>query len=73
MPTIEDVTAHLLEQDVVWVFGGSVAGLLAMWRPHGVDEALRTAWRAGCQRFLYGSPKIDPPAGDLVLFSVLDR
>lgn len=25
MPTVEDITAHLLEQDVVWVFGGSVA------------------------------------------------
>ncbi|WP_454231275.1 Type 1 glutamine amidotransferase-like domain-containing protein [Mycolicibacterium fortuitum] len=47
MPTVEDITAHLLEQDVVWVFGGSVAGLLAMWRLHGVDNALRTAWEAG--------------------------
>lgn len=47
MPNVEDVTAHLLEQDVVWVFGGSVAGLLAMWRLHGVDEAMRTAWEAG--------------------------
>lgn len=47
MPTVEDITAHLLEQDVVWVFGGSVAGLLAMWRLHGVDDALRTAWQAG--------------------------
>jgi peptidase E len=47
MPNIEDVTAHLLDQDVVWVFGGSVAGLLAMWRLHGYDDALRTAWRAG--------------------------
>jgi peptidase E len=47
MPNIEDVTAHLLEQDVVWVFGGSVAGLLAMWRLHGYDEALHTSWRAG--------------------------
>ncbi|MDT4902750.1 MAG: hypothetical protein QOH52_766 [Pseudonocardiales bacterium] len=47
MPNIEDVTAHLLEQDVVWVWGGSVAGLLAMWRLHGVDEAMRTAWEAG--------------------------
>jgi peptidase E len=47
MPTVEDITAHLLEQDVVWVFGGSVAGLLAMWRLHGVDAALRTAWQAG--------------------------
>jgi peptidase E len=47
MPNVEDVTAHLLEQDVVWVFGGSVAGLLAMWRLHGFDTALRTAWQAG--------------------------
>jgi peptidase E len=31
----------------VWVSGGSVAGLLAMWRLHGVDLAMRTAWEAG--------------------------
>jgi peptidase E len=47
MPNVEDITAHLLDQDLIWVWGGSVAGLLAMWRLHGVDEALRTAWRAG--------------------------
>lgn len=47
MPNVDDITAHLLEQDVVWVFGGSVAGLLAMWRLHGVDTALRAAWQAG--------------------------
>lgn len=47
MPNVDDVTAHLLEQDVVWVFGGSVAGLLAMWRLHGLDAALHTAWRSG--------------------------
>lgn len=47
MPNVEDITAHLLDQDVVWVWGGSVAGLLAMWRLHGVDEAMRTAWEAG--------------------------
>lgn len=47
MPNVEDITAHLLDQDVVWVWGGSVAGLLAMWRLHGVDEAMRTAWQAG--------------------------
>lgn len=47
MPNVDDVTAHLLDQDVVWVWGGSVAGLLAMWRLHGVDEAMRTAWEAG--------------------------
>ncbi|AQT79976.1 peptidase E [Mycolicibacterium litorale] len=47
MPNVDDIAAHLLEQDVVWVFGGSVAGLLAMWRLHGVHTALRTAWEAG--------------------------
>ena len=30
--------------DVVWVGGGSVANLLAVWRLHGVDDALRAAW-----------------------------
>ena len=47
MPNIEDVRAHLLEQDVIWVGGGSVAGLLAMWYLHGVDELMREAWTAG--------------------------
>jgi peptidase E len=47
MPNVDDVAAHLLAQDVVWVFGGSVAGLLAMWRLHGYDDALRAAWQAG--------------------------
>ncbi|MEQ6903168.1 peptidase E [Nocardioides sp. YIM 152588] len=47
MPNVEDIAGHLLEQDVVWVWGGSVAGLLAMWRLHGVDEAMRKAWEAG--------------------------
>jgi peptidase E len=47
MPNVDDITSHLLGHDVVWVFGGSVAGLLAMWRLHGVDAAMRTAWQAG--------------------------
>ncbi|WP_029116319.1 peptidase E [Mycobacterium sp. URHB0044] len=47
MPNVEDITAHLLDQDVIWVAGGSVAGLLAMWRLHGVDAAMRAAWEAG--------------------------
>ena len=47
MPNVPDPAAHLLEQDVVWVMGGSVAGLLAMWRLHGYDSALRSAWEAG--------------------------
>lgn len=47
MPNVDDIAAHFLEQDVVWVFGGSVAGLLAMWRLHGIDAALQEAWQAG--------------------------
>ncbi len=47
MPTVPDVRAHLLAQDVVWVGGGSVANLLAVWRVHGLDEVFREAWRAG--------------------------
>jgi peptidase E len=47
MPNLDDPRAHLLAQDVVWVFGGSVAGLLAMWRLHGYDDYLRQAWQQG--------------------------
>jgi peptidase E len=47
MPSVDDVRAHLLAQDVIWVGGGSVAGLLAMWRLHGWDEIFREVWESG--------------------------
>ena len=47
MPNIDDVRGHLLSQDVIWVGGGSVANLLALWRLHGWDEYLKEAWQAG--------------------------
>ena len=47
MPNLEHMREHLLEQDVIWAFGGSVAGLLAMWQLHGVDAMMREAWQAG--------------------------
>ena len=47
MPSVQDVAGFLCEQDAVWVGGGSVANLLALWRLHGFDEALAQAWRAG--------------------------
>jgi peptidase E len=47
MPSVADVEGHLLEQDVVWVNGGSVANLLAVWRVHDLDVALTMAWQAG--------------------------
>jgi peptidase E len=42
-----DPVARLCGSDLVWVGGGSVANLLALWRLHGVDEAMREAWTAG--------------------------
>jgi peptidase E len=47
MPSIGDVEGHLLDQDVVWVGGGSVANLLAVWRVHGLDGIFRRVWEAG--------------------------
>ncbi len=47
MPNVEDLRTHVLAQDVLWVGGGSVAGLLAMWRLHGLDDVMREAWEAG--------------------------
>src|SRR5918993_1770034 len=47
MPNVDDMRDLLLGQDVIWVWGGSVAGLLAMWRLHGVDALMREAWQAG--------------------------
>lgn len=37
----------VLEQDVVYVGGGSMRNLLAIWSAHGLDELLTRAWRRG--------------------------
>ena len=37
----------LTSADVIWVGGGSVANLLALWRLHGIDDAMRAAWEGG--------------------------
>ncbi|MBA2768535.1 MAG: peptidase E [Sporichthyaceae bacterium] len=46
MPSVPDVRRHLLAQDVIWVGGGSVANLLAVWRVHDLPEILQEAWEA---------------------------
>ncbi|MCZ2401938.1 peptidase E [Paenarthrobacter sp. Z7-10] len=47
MPNLDDMEDHLLSQDLVWVNGGSVANLLALWRLHGLDAVFRRVWQAG--------------------------
>lgn len=44
---VVDLDAFLAEQDVVYVGGGSTVNLLAVWRAHGLDRALRRAYEAG--------------------------
>jgi dipeptidase E len=38
---------HLLSQDAIYVGGGSMVNLLAIWRAQGLDHILREAWEAG--------------------------
>ncbi len=47
MPNVEDPEDFLLSQDIIFVGGGSVANMVAVWRVHGIDEILRKAWHAG--------------------------
>ncbi|WP_326821246.1 peptidase E [Streptosporangium sp. NBC_01756] len=47
MPNVEDPREWILSQDVIYVSGGSVANLAALWRLHGLDEAFEEAWQAG--------------------------
>ena len=44
---VDDDEAFLLDQDVIYVGGGNTANMLAIWRVHGVDKALKKAWEAG--------------------------
>lgn len=44
---VADIGAFLGEQDVIYVGGGNTANMLAIWRTHGVDVALREAWQSG--------------------------
>ena len=55
--TVDDIGAMVASADVVMVGGGNTANMLAIWRLHGVDRALRdayakgtilTGWSAGC-------------------------
>jgi peptidase E len=42
-----DLASHLLAQDIVYVTGGNMVNLMALWREHGLDEILCEAHRRG--------------------------
>jgi peptidase E len=44
---VADLDAFIGEQDVVYVGGGNTVSMLAVWRAHGLDRALRAAYDAG--------------------------
>ena len=45
--TIYNIEEYLLDQDIIMVGGGNTANMLATWRVHGVDIALKKAWDSG--------------------------
>ena len=44
---VGDPREHLLEQDLVYVGGGSLVSLLGTWRAHGIDVACARPGRPG--------------------------
>ncbi len=42
-----DPVEYILAQDVLYIGGGSMRNMLAIWREHGIDDAMRTAWERG--------------------------
>jgi dipeptidase E len=80
--TVADLDGHVSGQDLVIVGGGNTANMLAIWRLHGMDRALRRAyaegvtlsgWSAGCLCWFEGgitdsfSPDLDPLKDGLAL------
>jgi dipeptidase E len=43
----DDPARQVERQDVIYVGGGNTANLLALWRVHEIDHALRRAWKGG--------------------------
>jgi dipeptidase E len=44
---VDDITAHLRAQDLIFVGGGAASNLMALWHLHGVEGAMRAAYREG--------------------------
>jgi dipeptidase E len=44
---VVDLAEHLLAQDLIYVGGGSLVNLLAIWRAHGLEDVLRECLARG--------------------------
>jgi peptidase E len=44
---VKDITKFILKQDIIFVGGGNTVNMLSIWQAHGVDIALRKAWKQG--------------------------
>ncbi len=44
---IPDAAHHLMSQDIIYVGGGNTVNMVAIWKLHRVDQALRAAWESG--------------------------
>jgi peptidase E len=42
-----DVSAHLMKQDAIYVGGGSLVNLVAVWQPHGIAELIEECLERG--------------------------
>lgn len=45
--TIIDLTDFVCSQDAIYVGGGNTANMMAIWKAHGLDKALKTAYENG--------------------------
>lgn len=45
--TETDLRRTIVSADLIYVGGGNTANMLAVWRVHGVDLALKEAWQSG--------------------------
>jgi peptidase E len=46
-PRSSQLESFVLEQDIIYVSGGTAVNMLALWRAHGLDKVLCKAWEQG--------------------------
>jgi peptidase E len=46
-PNQGDLRSYVMQQDVIYVGGGSTRNLLVLWREWGLDSIFKEAWNAG--------------------------